>query len=63
MGSCMFCCLYKGESIVIVHFGKHYNNAYKDFTYNDFTYIDFTYNDCTYNINKCDITYMFYILL
>ncbi len=27
------CFLYKGESIVIVHFGKHYDNAYKDITY------------------------------
>jgi hypothetical protein len=33
MGSCMFCCLCKGENIAIVHFGKLYDNAYKDLTY------------------------------
>jgi hypothetical protein len=42
--------------------------SYNDFTYNVFTYSDLTYNDLTYNdftyrINKCNITYMFYLLL
>ncbi len=31
----------------------HCNNTYKDFIY----------NDLTYNINKCNITYVFYLLL
>ncbi len=30
---------------------------------NDNAYNDFSYNDFTYNINKCDISYMFLLLL
>jgi hypothetical protein len=35
----------------VLQLSGHYDNAYKDFTD----------NDIVFNIDKCDITYMFYI--
>jgi len=35
----------------VLQLGGHYDNAYKDFTD----------NDIVINIDRCDITYMFYI--